>query len=194
MGIQYCNYNRCHFFCTKLLEGNLLKKQLYLPLLSFNSIIMKNVKILVLCLYISIAFTACDKLLGKEIASMSINQVSTEGNLVIKEVSLDLIKDDEIIFWSEMDMEYEGNVNMQFKVQVLKDSAEIGFIEFDPREKNVSIGEVKTELLNKTSWSFSGKNTSMKVPDTGKYTFKALLAASDNPSLKIKKAEIVLKK
>jgi hypothetical protein len=48
--------------------------------------------------------------------------------------------------------------------------------------------------MDKTSWSFSGKNSQMKIEEDGKYTFKGILVASENPSLKVTKAEIVFKK
>ena len=138
-------------------------------------------------------FNACDSITGKEVARIAINEASSPDNLIVKDVSLDLKNGDEIIFWSDMDMEYEGNVDLRFRVQILKDGEEFGSLEIDPTDKNVTIGEIKTSIMNKTNWRFSGRNTKIKIDSAGKYVFKALLATSDNPSLKIKKAEIVIK-
>ena len=54
--------------------------------------------------------------------------------------------------------------------------------------------EVKKVLGNKTSWSFSGKMKHITIKEDGDYIFKAILRSSDNPTLNINKAELVLKK
>jgi len=48
--------------------------------------------------------------------------------------------------------------------------------------------------MGKTNWSFSGKNSEIKIEEDGYYTFKGILVASENETLKVTKAEIVLKK
>lgn len=138
--------------------------------------------------------SGCSALTGEEIARLSINQVSNDSNLVIKETSLQLIKGDEVAIWSDMDLEYEGEVALRFRMEVLKDGEEFGGIEIDPAKKNISIGEFKTSINRKTDWSFLGKNTELNIEEDGNYTFKGILVAADNPSLKINKAEIVFKK
>jgi len=49
-------------------------------------------------------------------------------------------------------------------------------------------------MNGKSNWSFTGKNSERKVKDNGDYTFKYVLFDSDNPTLKITNAKIVLKK
>lgn len=61
-------------------------------------------------------------------------------------------------------------------------------------DKSITIGELKTSIMGKTNWRFVGKNSKIKIEEDGKYTFKGLLVASDNPSLNIGKSEIILKK
>lgn len=138
--------------------------------------------------------SACDALLGKEVARLPVNAVSTAGHEVEKEASLPLKKDDEIALWSEMDVAYEGEAPMRFQVRVTKNGVPVNQLEFDPTAKNVTVGEVKTDLNGRVDWRFSGKNAEFKVPETGTYTFTARLVAAANPSLKIAKAEVVLKK
>ena len=79
-------------------------------------------------------------------------------------------------------------------MEILKDGETYGNLEIDPTDKNVTIGEIKTQIMGKTNWSFTGKNKKLIIEEDGNYTFRALLAASDNPSLNLKKAELVLKK
>jgi hypothetical protein len=138
--------------------------------------------------------SGCDALTGKEIGRIPVNQISTDSNLIIKETSLDLKSGEKISIWSDMDMEYEGNAELRFRMQLLKDGENLGNLEIDPTEKNITLGEVKTTLMGKTNWSFAGKNSEITIDGDGKYTFKAILVSSENPTLKIMKAEIVLKK
>ncbi|MEO1053488.1 MAG: hypothetical protein AAFX87_22830 [Bacteroidota bacterium] len=149
---------------------------------------------LLLLLVLLSVLTACSALMGEEIARLPINGVSSPDSLIMKETSLNLKKGDEIAFWSEMDMAYEGDVGLRFRVEVLKDGEAHGGLEIDPTEKNITAGEVKTSLMGKTNWRFTGRNTSVDIDEDGNYTFKAILVASENPSLVIEKAELVIKK
>jgi hypothetical protein len=142
----------------------------------------------------SFVLAGCDAITGKEVARLPINEVSTEANIVVKETTLDLQKDEEVAVWSDMDIEYEGDITLTFIVEVWRDGEKLGAREFDPTDKNVTIGEVKTTIMGKTNWSFSGRNSSFKIEDPGKYTFKGILVANENPSLKVTKAEVVFKK
>ena len=150
----------------------------------------------ILTLSMSLALlTGCEALLGKEVARLSINKVSIDdNNLIIKEASFDLKKGEEIGIWSDMDIKYEGDVALRFKIEILKNGKSLDRLEIDPTEKNITIGEIKTSLMSKTDWSFFGKNYEIKITDDGNYTFKGILVASDNSTLKVTKAEIVLKK
>lgn len=137
----------------------------------------------------------CNALTGEEVARISINQVSTDDdNLVVKETSLDLKKDDKIAIWSDMDIEYEGYITLRFRIEILEDGEKYSELEINPMDKNITVGETKTTLMGKTNWSFSGKNTNIKIEEDGIYTFKGILVSSENPSLKVNKAELVFKK
>ncbi|WBA42884.1 hypothetical protein [Hymenobacter canadensis] len=155
--------------------------------------LLKSVK-LVTILLLAMSLSACDTLFGKEIARLPINALSTPGNEAFREVSLPLKKDDAIAIWSDMDLSYQGEAPVRFQVLILKNGAAFQQAELDPTDKNVSVGEVKTTINGKTKWSFSGKNSEVTIPENATYTFKARLVAADNPTLKITKAELVLKK
>ena len=146
--------------------------------------------LLSLCLW-----TACDALNAEEVARLPINEVSTDPeNPIVKEASLELKQGEKLYFWSEMDFEYEGEVQLLFRVELLRDGESMGFMEIDPTVKDITIGQIKTTIMDKTSWSFSGKNNHMTIEEDGMYTFKGILVASGNPTLVIDQAEIVLKK
>lgn len=124
---------------------------------------------------------------------MKIDTLSTEDHLVMREVSLDLKKGDVIAFWSDMDLVYEGEVEVRMRVRVLKDEEDLTLLEIDPMEKSVTVGEVKTSRGGHTEWSFTGRNQEWTAPEDGTYVFKAILTASESPGLVINKAELVLK-
>lgn len=151
-------------------------------------------KTLLKLLALTLILSACDALTGKEVGRLQINELSTEGNLIIKETAMDLKKDDEIGIWSEMDLEYDGDVALRFRIEILKDGEKIGGFEIDPTDKNITIGEARKTFNGHTSWNFTGKNTEYKVEADGKYTFKGILISSENSTLKITKAEVVFKK
>jgi hypothetical protein len=138
--------------------------------------------------------SGCDALMGKEVARLPINAVSTAGHEAVKEATLQLQKDEKIALWSDMDLAYDGDAPVRFQVQVMKDGALFKELQLDPTEKNLTIGEVKTDINVSVKWSFSGKNAELVVPAAGSYTFKAMLVAAANPTLRVSKAELVLKK
>lgn len=142
----------------------------------------------------AVLLSGCNSLFGEEIARLPINVVSTDGHEVAKEASLPLKKDDEIAVWSDMDMAYDGAAPVRFQVTVTKDGAPFQQLEIDPTEKNVTVGETKTDINGQVKWSFTGRNTVLKIPASGTYIFKARLVAAPNPTLNITKAELVLKK
>ena len=149
---------------------------------------------LVTLLMLALLAASCSAITGEEIARLKINAVSSSGNFIDDEVTLALKKGDEIALWSDIDMEYDGDVNLRFRIKMFKDGTKTSELEIDPTKKNITIGEVKTKIRNNTKWSFSGKNSEIKIEEDGNYTLKSILVASKNPSLKVNKAELVLKK
>jgi hypothetical protein len=137
---------------------------------------------------------SCDSLFGKEVARLPVNAVSTAGHEVAKEVTISLKKDDKVALWSDMDLAYEGEAPVRFQVQVTRNGSPFKQLQLDPTEKNVTIGEVKTDINGSVNWRFSGKNAELVIPEAGSYTFKAILVAMANPTLHVTKAELVLKK
>ena len=147
-------------------------------------------------LYLPLAlllFPSCEAITGKELARLTIDTLSTPDHLVMREAMLNLQKDDVIALWSHLDMAYDGAAALTMRVRVVKDDADLQLFELDPMEKNVTIGETKTEINGHTEWSFTGKNGEYTVPEDGAYTFKAILTAEEHPSLVVRKAELVLK-
>ncbi|UOQ51516.1 hypothetical protein [Hymenobacter cellulosivorans] len=160
----------------------------------FYPVSSSSINKLLAALLLAVPLSSCGSLFGKEVARLPINAISTPEQEVVKEAALPLQKGEELALWSDMDMAYEGEAPVRFQVQVLKNGTAFQQLELDPTDKNVTVGEVKTAVNGKTTWSFTGKNGSLTIPETGTYTFKARLVAAANPTLKITKAELVLKK
>jgi hypothetical protein len=136
----------------------------------------------------------CDSLFGKVVARLPINVVSTAGHEVMKQATLPLKKNDKIALWSDMELAYEGNSPVRFQVLITRDGSPFKQLQIDPTEKNVTIGEVKTDINGSVDWRFSGKNAELAISEAGSYTFKAMLVAADNLTLRVTKAGLVLKK
>ena len=159
--------------------------------------LFRNTRIspLIWALALVVPLGACNALLGEEVARLPVNVVSSSENQVVKEATLQLVKDEEVAIWSDMDLAYEGEQPLRFQVVVTRDGAPFKQLEFDPTVKNLTVGEVKTDINGQIDWRFTAKNAELKVPANGTYVFKArLVASTSNPTLKLKKAELMLKK
>jgi len=137
---------------------------------------------------------SCDKHVGEEIARLAINEISTEESLVVKEVALELKAGDEIGIWSDMNIAFEGQVDLRFRIGVTKNGDDYTAIELDPLEKYITLEETKNTLNGKTNWQFIGKNKGLKIDEDATYLFKVIFVASKNPSLEVIKAEVILKR
>jgi hypothetical protein len=135
----------------------------------------------------------CDALTGEEIGRLPINQTSN-NELIIKETTLELKKDEKVSFWTETDIEFEDEIALVYTVEIWKDTVKQGGFQLDALKTNPTMMEVKTSFGNKTKWSYTGKMDFLRIEQNGTYTFKAVLNSSDNQTLKINKAELVLKK
>lgn len=151
-------------------------------------------KKLIITIIAPLLLLGCSGLTGEEIARLEINKLSTQGNFIAKEATLELKQGDELSFWSDIDIAYEGDATLKFKVKIFKNKTIVSEFEIDPTKKNITIGEVKTAVMGKTKWSFTGKNHEFVIEEDGTYSITSILVASKNPSLKVDKAELVIKK
>ncbi|MCH2022925.1 MAG: hypothetical protein MK207_10655 [Saprospiraceae bacterium] len=146
---------------------------------------------LILIFYLSVN---CSGFLGQEVGRLSINEVSKKNNKPWVETAIELNTGNDIDIWSELDIEYEGILELSFKLEVLRNGEPYRQLNINPMDKNLTMNEIKTSIMNKTSWSFSAKNTTVNIEEDANYTFRTFLLSSENPTLIIKKAEIILRK
>lgn len=152
---------------------------------------MKSLYLILLSVFI----ISCDSIIGEEIARLPINKVSTgEDKLFEEEAVLDLKKGDKISFWSDIDLEYKDELFFGFRIRVWKNNVPYGVIEFESTDKNITIGEFKTNINGKTKWSFTGKNSEIEIKEDAKYKFRGIFKTSTNESLVVNKAELIIKK
>ncbi|GAA4022943.1 hypothetical protein GCM10022409_03450 [Hymenobacter glaciei] len=113
--------------------------------------------------------------------------------MIYQRTKLQLTKGDKIQFWADMDIAYDGPLELEFFVQLPKGLA-LPSQRLDPLHTSLTVGEVKTVVNKHTTRSFTGRMGSFEAPATGEYDFGTLLLSSDNSTLQLKKADLVFKK
>lgn len=151
---------------------------------------MKKVMVFILVTAVSVS---CG-LTGEEIGRIDIDQLSSEGNIHSNSVDLVLNEGDELSYWALLDIEYEGDLELEYQVELIKDGKSRGFVPLDAFDKDITLGEVKTSIMNKTKWQFSGRIAKFTISESGTYTFKAILVSNGNKTLNLKNAALVFKK
>jgi hypothetical protein len=136
---------------------------------------------------------SCDALTGKEVGRNTFAAVSAPEKLNYQRTKLTLAKGEKIQFWADMDIAYDGPLELEFFVQLPK-ALGIPSQRLDPLHTSLTVGEVKTVVGEHTTRSFSGRMGSFEAPAAGEYDFGTLLLSSGNPTLQIKKADLVFKK
>jgi hypothetical protein len=150
------------------------------------------IKSLVLSLILVVS--ACAALSSKEVTRIPISTVSTEEQLDWKSTSLDLKKGDKLWLWTDIDIEYEGDLGLEYQVKVYRDKDTLGMVRLNPLDCKVKMMEVSTTLMNKSTRSYQGNMDVMEIKQSGNYRFEAILVSNGNQSLQLKKADLVLKK
>jgi hypothetical protein len=136
---------------------------------------------------------SCDALTGKEVGRSTFTAVATPEKMKYQRTKLKLAKGEKIQFWADMDIAYDGPLELEFFVQLPK-ALGLPSQRLDPLHTNLTVGEVKTVVGEHTTSSFSGRMGSFEAPATAEYDFGTLLLSSGNTTLQIKKADLVFKK
>lgn len=143
--------------------------------------------------FLLLLLLSCDTFTADEIARLSFKETSNY-ELNIEEAALELKKGDKIHYWTEIDIEYENDLALVYNIEVWKDSVKLGGLEANALQTNPTIMELRTNIGNKTSWSFKGRMFTNTIEEDGSYRFLAVVRSSENPTLKLNKVELVLKK
>lgn len=130
----------------------------------------------------------CGGLFGEEIGRIELAEPLVEG-----ESTFYVEKGAELAFWVEIDITYDGDLDLIFDVEVLREGTLMGAYQLDALKVNPTVNEQKYTMGGHTSWSFSGEMSYMPIGVSGDYTVKALFRNSDNPTLQIEKIDLVMK-
>lgn len=136
---------------------------------------------------------SCDALTGKEVGRATFTAVATPEKMAYQTTKLKLTKGEKIQLWADMNIAYDGPLELEFFMQLPK-ALGLPSQRLDALHTNLTVGEVKTVVNEHTTRSFSGRMGSFEAPATAEYNFGTLLISSNNPTLQIKKADLVFKK
>lgn len=154
---------------------------------------MKQIN-LILITAVVITIAACAALSSKEIGRLSFTKPFDDVRPEWKKMRLSLKQGEILRFWADMDLEYTGSVDMIYSIRLVRGTDTLVVPDLNPFEKKITVGEVKTTVMGKTKWSFSGQMHTIGVKEDGKYTVLARFSSSLNNSLKLRKADLVFKK
>ena len=137
---------------------------------------------------------ACAALSSKEIGRLSFTRPLDDVTHEWKKVDLSLKQGEILSLWTDMDLDYSGALDLTYHIKLVKGEDTLVVTDLNPFEKKITVGEVKTTVMGKTKWRFSGQMHTIDIKEDGKYTVLAAFSSSFNNSLKLRKADLVLKK
>ena len=156
---------------------------------------MKKINSLLSLFAIILVMMGCDALTGKEVARLSIDQLTVDqSDLKTQSTTIDLEAGDRLNLWAHMDLEYEGELALEFQLLVIKEGDTLNMLPLNPFEVDITMNEVKTSFNNKTDWRFAGRMNYLDIEDSGTYEFQTLLLANVGANPTINKADLVFKK
>ena len=137
----------------------------------------------------------CDALTGEEVARLSIDELTVDqSDLKTQSTTIDLEAGDRLNLWAHMDLEYEGELALEFQLLIIKEGDTLNMLPLNPFEVDITMNEIKTSFNNKTDWRFAGRMNYLDIEDSGTYEFQTLLLANVGANPTINKADLVFKK
>lgn len=142
-----------------------------------------------------VLLSGCSALIGEEVGRLSVEKPAVDDNQ-LNEVSttIDLTKGESVAIWTDMDLEYEGNVRYVFRSSLITPSQDTLFTEIDPEDRSITIGEMSTTWMGETSTSYEGKAFDYTAEEDGTHTITAYFVVSDAERIAVNKADLVLRK
>ena len=156
---------------------------------------MKKINSLLNLAAIIFVVMGCNALTGEEVARLSIDELTVDqSDLKTQSTTIDLEAGDRLNLWAHMDLEYEGELALEFQLLVIKEGDTLNMLPLNPFEVDITMNEVKTSFNNKTDWRFAGRMNYLDIEDSGTYEFQTLLLANVGANPTINKADLVFKK
>ena len=156
---------------------------------------MKKINSLLNLAAIIFVVMGCNALTGEEVARLSIDELTVDqSDLKTQSTTIDLEAGDRLNLWAHMDLEYEGELALEFQLLVIKEGDTLNMLPLNPFEVDITMNEVKTSFNNKTDWRFAGRMNYLDIEDSGTYEFQTLLLANVGANPTINKADLAFKK
>lgn len=149
-------------------------------------------KTLLFTLFSAILLSACGNEFGDEVARLPIKELSNE-ELKFQEVSLELKKGDELSFWTDLDIEFDVELELGYGVEIYRGETMLDVLQLDVFAVNPILNETTVTIGKNTKRSYMGKMESLLIEEDDTYVFKAVLISSEFPPLNIAKADLVIK-
>lgn len=149
-------------------------------------------KALLFTLFSAILLSACGNEFGDEVARLPIKELSNE-ELKFQEVSLELKKGDELSFWTDLDIEFDVELELGYGVEIYRGETMLDVLQLDAFAVNPILNETTVTIGKNTKQSYMGKMESLLIEEDDTYVFKAVLISSEFPPLNIAKADLVIK-
>lgn len=125
------------------------------------------------------------------LAVVEVKELSTTEPIYY-EVELDLKKGKKLEFWTTMDIEYFGDPELAYVVEIWKEGRPFGEFELNAFETNPTINAAQTKIGSKTTHKYTGKLNFLKMAESGRFTVKFILFCSDKEA-GLNKAELILR-
>ncbi|SFU39219.1 hypothetical protein SAMN05216480_102197 [Pustulibacterium marinum] len=129
----------------------------------------------------------------KELARLPIKEISRQG-FKTEETHLDLKKGEEVIFYTDLDVHYKDELVLGYLVEIKNGEESKGIIRLEAIEEAEFVEAVKSSVSDTIYRKLTKEIGSYEVEEDGNYLFRAALMSSPNFTLKIDKADLILKK
>lgn len=136
----------------------------------------------------AIAFSLAFIMPKGEVARESFQQI---GDKKILKASLKA--GDKLTIWFETQMEYEGDLQLGFDVDVLRDGKKVESFQMDALHTNPTLNSTSVVVGQKSKLKYTGRMKKMKIEKSGHYQFDLTFRSSPNETLKLSKADVFLK-
>lgn len=165
---------------------------------SFNfnrqTVLMKKISIYfvsILCVLLGSCSSNNNHLSNEALAELNFDKLSYDIPYY-KETTLNLERGQKIEFWSCLDIEFEGDIEMAYLVELWEKNKKIGGFELNALKTNPTLFKTEKQLGSKSVISFEGKMDFLNIDHSGNYTFKVILYCS-NTEVKCKMAKLKFK-
>ena len=132
----------------------------------------------------------------EELETIVFEKVSSEDEVYAYESKeLYLKKNEQISLWSKLDIKYENNPNLKYKVQIFSEKeGSIALFELNPLETDQSIMCYEQTIDNINEYNCTGRIDKFYMEDSGNYIFKAAFFSDSDKLINLKEASLLIKK